>query len=164
MALAELFRASVSGARVADYVPELLEPEASTAGGLRAKQSVRLQHPGGGPALVVGAVTPPESTARLRSYACVESMHYARFGCAPPFNQKDYEGFLQSANVMFASLGFDVSEMHEVELPPPVASHRALDDGEELVAKRQRKGAWVAAIICGLAALCTVAAALTLVK
>jgi hypothetical protein len=164
MALAELFRASVSGARVADYVPELLEPEASTAGGLRAKQSVRLLHLGGGPALVVGAVTPPESTARLRSYACVESMHYARFGCAPAFDRSAYEGFLQSASVMFSSLGFEVSEMHEVELPPPVASHRALDDGEELVAARRRKGAWVAAAACGLAALGTVVAALALVR
>jgi hypothetical protein len=45
-----------------------------------------------------------------------------------------------------------------------VASHRALDDGEELVAARRRKGAWVAAAACGLAALGTVVAALALVR
>jgi hypothetical protein len=74
---------------------KLLEPDVSTAGGKRARQSLVLVPDGGeGGNLVIGWLDSPARTAELRSYNVVRQQYQARFSSEIDLLREEYDSLL----------------------------------------------------------------------
>ncbi len=74
---------------------KLLEPELSTAGGKRARQSMMLvPDDGEGGNLVIGFLDAPARTAELRSYNVVKQQFQARFNQDIDLKREEYDALI----------------------------------------------------------------------
>jgi hypothetical protein len=85
-----------------DYVVELSVPEGpSTGGGAQARQSIRLVPRRKGYSIVVaGTVDPVLSTAELRTYEHVATLHEVRFRQPLEISGEEWDDFLAKADVV----------------------------------------------------------------
>lgn len=130
-----VFTAKLATRDVCGYKPRLREPPGvSTAGGKQATQHIVLepadpqQH-----AWTVGFLNVATNSAKLRSFACMEQLHKARFGDAPfTLNQKAYQEFFESAFSLLKERGLMVEVENELPdvIPPSQAGSLARDGGE----------------------------------
>ena len=121
--LAESFQNTVGRMPVGPqgYKPDLTSPDGpSTGGGVQAMQHLRLLPPTPSmPTIVVGHANQRDGTAEVRSYAHVDAIYRERFHEAAPFDQGEYDAFLQSAQGFLAACGLRVSIAVQSQPPPP---------------------------------------------
>lgn len=86
----------------ADYRVELTTPEGpSTAGGVQARQHLRLvPRRKGYPVVVAGTVDPVTSTAEIRTFDHVALLHELRFDKPLEITSEEYDDFLRKTDVV----------------------------------------------------------------
>jgi hypothetical protein len=93
----------------------------STGSGKRARQSILLRDERGAmPNLTVGWVDIPQRRAGIRTYRCLQGMHYARFRDRPfDVDPNSYNAFFDQSKALLAACGLYVID--EDEVPPAIS-------------------------------------------
>lgn len=118
-----------------EFLPTLAAPELdSTGGGKQAMQHLVLKPTvAGEPSITVGWVNLKERQAQLRTFACLEQMHAARFPGRPfSLEASVYEGFFRTAQAFFTMNGLNVT----IQQAPPLKSERPPAAGAGVFAGR----------------------------
>lgn len=126
VSFAETFTHAVQDVPVGQYRGEMTAPEASTGGGVRVLQHIRLVPPeGGGRTFVVGNADTKEKMAELRSLAYVDGVSMSRFGAPSGLDPQAYAAFVDRASSFLELLDFTVVRANQ---PPPVPLPLPVDE------------------------------------
>jgi hypothetical protein len=93
-----------------DYVVDLVPPEESTGGGVRARQVIRLTAKDG-KSLVVGAANAADGTAELRTLGCALELSQQRYGSELAIPGPEYAKFVERATDVLRVCGLRVTNV-----------------------------------------------------
>lgn len=119
--LKETFDTAVKG-MFTEYVVDLMPPEESTGGGVRARQAIRLSAKDGR-TLVLGAANASDGTAELRTLGCALELSQQRYGSEIPIPGPEYARFVERATDVLKVCGLSVaivSTLNQSRPPPPL--------------------------------------------
>ncbi len=99
---------------------KVLEPDVSTAGGKRARQSmVLVPDEGDGGTLVIGWLDTPARTAELRSFNVVRQQYQARFNTEIDLERDAYDALLDDLRSFLKIQKIDLRIVDSTVLPQP---------------------------------------------
>jgi hypothetical protein len=97
---------------------KLLEPDVSTAGGKRARQSLVLSpDEGDGGNLVIGFIDAPARIAELRSYNVLRQQFQARFNTEIDLKREEYDAMLRDLRSFLKIQRFDPKIVEAAPVP-----------------------------------------------